>query len=223
MDKRFSRGIHLFALACTTLALAACSGGGVGSVPGFSPGGGNGNGGGSGGTPQVSVTYFSVTGTDGIASDANANAATISGSQTGGRFYLNWNTTIANDNGSGEPVRLFLSTAPDVTDTDNGQAVKIMLQGCDLNGGGSAACPHTSAGNLACRFDEANMHFLCPDNPSLIHTANYSVQQFLANHQGLPGTYYLVLQACQSSLSGPISSPTFTPHCDTQSVTAHLN
>ncbi len=170
------------------LALAGCSGGGgLGGFTGGSGGGGNGN-------PTVTLNSFTVSGTNGGVS----NPAVIDGNQNAGHFGLNWSTTITNDDGAGEFLALYLGNTANNIDTSSGDAIKIMQQNCDLPGVVNANCPGTSATAVPCEFDEANMTFVCPNNEGVAQQGitSFNVSQWLSNHSGLPGSYFLTLQVC---------------------------
>lgn len=188
--------------------LAACGGGGE-------EGGDEGGGGGvESGGGVVSVRQFSVVGTDGKDSASEQNFAVIDGDMQGGIFHLNWNVPT----GGGEVYRasLFLSSVAGNTDEDSGNAVEVMDRNCGPFT--SPECPTDQVSMLQCRFDKPNMRFICPesDNDFDMH----DVGTFLASHQGLPGNYFMVFEACQFvSVSNTLPEEV----CDTESVEVGLN
>ena len=189
-SNRASHGPAIIA-GLATLILAGCSGGG-GDLSGVSSGGGGGGSG--GGNPTVTLNTFTVVGTHGAVS----NPVVIDGNQNAGSFLLNWATTIDNDNGSGETLALYLGDAANNIDTAGGNAIEVMQQNCDLPGVANPNCPSTSASAVPCQFDEASMTVVCPDNQGTPQQGitSFNVSQWLSNHSGLPGSYFLTLQAC---------------------------
>lgn len=205
MERRKKMTLMLVVIAVSGLALSACGGVSVGS--GVSTGSGP-------GTPpasaSVSVDTFAVQGTNGVTavskSGATPGTAIIDGNQDSGQFGVSWMTTT----GSSTAERITVSLSTTANGTAGGDQI-ILQRNC--NTPGSTDCAGTNA-SFGCQFQRSNMRVLCPVASTSPQDV-YEVSQFFANNSGLPGSYFMVMQACVTDVGGKAI-------CDSRSLPAMI-
>lgn len=174
----------VIAIALPIAALvAACSGGGSSGPDDFTSGSSN-----------TRVRSIALTGSDGVTSTGGATPVPAISPYVGdGEFVMDWDVS------SSRPYRMEWHLSTDAVLSDNDPL--FFARNCDLGVPGSSC--RQAAATYTCVFNSSST-FVCDGGTLIGDTTNVSA--YLSNTLGLPATYRVIAQACNSLLTSCVET-----------------